>query len=105
LEYQPRRSRDWCAAGSLATTDRLASALTDESYARRNRMIALTIDDPAVITRILTHLGLSTEPGEPAPGRAPPLDGDASTSQASDIESDGCANRGRTLSREPRRSR
>jgi hypothetical protein len=37
------------------------------------RMVVLaTIDDPAVIHRILTHLGLSTEPGEPAPGRAPP---------------------------------
>ena len=37
------------------------------------RMIVLaTIDDPAVITRILTHLGLSLDPGEPAPGRAPP---------------------------------
>ena len=43
------------------------------------RMVVLaTIDDPAVIHRILTHLGLSTEPGEPAPGRAPPPDGDAS---------------------------
>jgi hypothetical protein len=37
------------------------------------RMIVLaTIDDPAVITRILTHLGLSLDPGEPVPGRAPP---------------------------------
>jgi hypothetical protein len=31
-----------------------------------------TIDDPAVITRILTHLGLSLEAGEAVPGRAPP---------------------------------
>jgi len=31
-----------------------------------------TIDDPSVIHRILTHLGLSTELGEQAPGRAPP---------------------------------
>ena len=37
------------------------------------RMVVLaTIDDPAVIHRILTHLGLSTEPGEPTPSRAPP---------------------------------
>ena len=37
------------------------------------RMILLaTIEDPAVIARILTHLGLSLDPGEPAPGRAPP---------------------------------
>jgi len=28
--------------------------------------------DPAVIRRILTHLGLSLEPGEAAPSRAPP---------------------------------
>jgi hypothetical protein len=41
------------------------------------RMVVLaTIDDPAVIHRILTHLGLSTEPGEPTAGRAPPWDGD-----------------------------
>ena len=37
------------------------------------RMVVLaTIDDPAVIRRILTHLGLPLDPGEPAPGRAPP---------------------------------
>jgi hypothetical protein len=37
------------------------------------RMVVLaTIDDPAVIRRILTHLGLSVDPGEPAPGRGPP---------------------------------
>jgi hypothetical protein len=41
------------------------------------RMVVLaTIDDPAVIHRILTHRGLSTEPGEPAAGRAPPWGGD-----------------------------
>ena len=34
--------------------------------------VLATIDDPAVITRILTHLGLSLDPGEPVPGRAPP---------------------------------
>jgi len=40
------------------------------------RMVVLaTIGDPAVIHRILTHLGLSTDLGEPAPGRAPPVDG------------------------------
>jgi hypothetical protein len=34
------------------------------------RMIVLaTIDDPAVIARILTHLGRSLDPGDPAPGR------------------------------------
>ena len=43
------------------------------------RMVVLaTIEDPAVIRRILTHLGLSTEPGEPLPGRAPPWGDDAS---------------------------
>ena len=31
-----------------------------------------TIDDPVVIRRILTHLGLSMKEGEPLPGRAPP---------------------------------
>jgi hypothetical protein len=37
------------------------------------RMILLaTITDPAVIGRILTHLGLSLDDGEPSPGRAPP---------------------------------
>lgn len=37
------------------------------------RMILLaTIEDPAVLARILTHLGLSLDPGEPVPGRAPP---------------------------------
>jgi hypothetical protein len=35
-------------------------------------VVLATIDDPAVIARILTHLGLSLAPGEPAPGRAPP---------------------------------
>jgi hypothetical protein len=43
------------------------------------RMTVLaTIDDPAVIRRILTHLGLSTDAGEPALGRAPPEGDDAS---------------------------
>jgi hypothetical protein len=37
------------------------------------RMVVLaTIADPAVIRRILTHLGLSMEGGEPVPARAPP---------------------------------
>jgi hypothetical protein len=35
-------------------------------------------DDPAAIRRILTHLELSLDPGEPAPGRAPPGEDDAS---------------------------
>lgn len=39
------------------------------------RMLVLaTIDDPSVIRRILTHLGLSTELGEAASGRAPPAE-------------------------------
>jgi hypothetical protein len=33
--------------------------------------VLATIDDPAVIARILTHLGLTLNPGVPAPGRAP----------------------------------
>jgi hypothetical protein len=37
------------------------------------RMILLaTITDPAVIRRILTHLGSSLDDGEPSAGRAPP---------------------------------
>jgi len=41
------------------------------------RMVLLaTIEDAAVITRILTHLGLSLESGEPAPAHPPPdIDG------------------------------
>jgi len=43
------------------------------------RMVVLaTIDDPAVIRRILTHLGLPTTLGEPASGRAPPWEDDPS---------------------------
>jgi hypothetical protein len=39
------------------------------------RMVVLaTIEDPVVIRRILTHLGLSLEPGEAVPSRAPPGD-------------------------------
>lgn len=42
------------------------------------RMVVLsTIDDPAVVRRILTHLGLSMEEGDPMPGRAPPQTVDA----------------------------
>jgi hypothetical protein len=37
------------------------------------RMVVLaTIDDPAVIHRILTDLGLSVDPGQARPGRGPP---------------------------------
>jgi hypothetical protein len=37
------------------------------------RMVVLaTIEDPAVVRRILTHLGLSTAAGEPLAARAPP---------------------------------
>ena len=39
--------------------------------------VLATIEDPAVIHRILTHLGLSTEAGEPLPARAPPGSEDA----------------------------
>ena len=43
------------------------------------RMVVLaTIDDPALIAQILTHLGLALAPGEPALGRAPPEDGPVS---------------------------
>jgi len=42
------------------------------------RMVVLaTIEDPAVIRRILTHLGLSLEPGEAVPSRAPPWGDDS----------------------------
>jgi hypothetical protein len=41
----------------------------------KGRMVVLaTIDDPAVICRILTHLGLPMTPGEAALGRGPPGD-------------------------------
>jgi len=33
------------------------------------RMLLATIDDPTVIRRILTHLGLSLDNGDPSPGR------------------------------------
>jgi hypothetical protein len=36
--------------------------------------VLATIEDPMVIRRILTHLGLSLEPGEAVPSRAPPGD-------------------------------
>jgi hypothetical protein len=37
------------------------------------RMVLLaTIEDPAVIARILTHLGLPLETGEPDPAHPPP---------------------------------
>jgi hypothetical protein len=37
------------------------------------RMVLLaTIEDPAVIRRILTHLGLSLDDGDPLPERPPP---------------------------------
>ena len=35
-------------------------------------VVLATIDARAVIRRILTHLGLSLDSGEPAPERAPP---------------------------------
>jgi hypothetical protein len=35
-------------------------------------VVLATIDDPAVIRRILTHLGLSADTGDPLPARAPP---------------------------------
>jgi hypothetical protein len=37
------------------------------------RMVLIaTIDDPAVIRRIMTHLGLSLDDGDPLPARPPP---------------------------------
>lgn len=36
--------------------------------------VLATIEDPAVMRRILTPLGLSLEPGEAVPSRAPPGD-------------------------------
>ncbi len=39
-------------------------------------VVLATIEDPAVIRRILTHLGLSTEAGEALPARAPPVTAD-----------------------------
>ena len=35
-------------------------------------VLLATIEDPAVIRRILTHLGLSLDNGDPFPGRSPP---------------------------------
>lgn len=35
-------------------------------------VVLATIEDPVVIRRILTHLGVSLEPGEALPSRAPP---------------------------------
>lgn len=35
------------------------------------RLIA-TIEDPAVVNKILNHLGLSTQVPEPQPARSPP---------------------------------
>jgi hypothetical protein len=44
---------------------------------RSHDVVLATIEDPAVIARILTHLGLPTEPGVPAAGRP--------TAQAGDV--------------------
>ena len=38
-------------------------------------VLLATIEDPAVITRILSHLGLSLDPGTPEAARAPPEEG------------------------------
>ena len=38
-------------------------------------ILLATIEAPAVIARILTHLGLSLDPGTPDPARAPPEEG------------------------------
>jgi hypothetical protein len=49
------------------------AGLTHAALRCGGRMVVLaTIDDPAVIRRILTHLGLPMEPGKAAPGRTPP---------------------------------
>jgi hypothetical protein len=39
-------------------------------------VVLATIDDPAVIRRILTHLGLAMDEGQPLPSRAPPAPAD-----------------------------
>lgn len=41
-------------------------------------IVLATIEDPGVIHRILTHLGLTTETGEALRGRAPPETGEVS---------------------------
>jgi hypothetical protein len=35
-------------------------------------VLIATIEDPVVIRRILTHLGLSLDDGDPLPARSPP---------------------------------
>jgi hypothetical protein len=45
--------------------------LACEKCGGRLKLIAL-IDQPAVIEKILSHLGLSTEPPRARPARAPP---------------------------------
>jgi hypothetical protein len=61
--------------GSLRTHGRPVYAFEDRRARlrslRRADDVLATIDDPAVITRILTHLGLSLEAGEAVAGRAP----------------------------------
>jgi len=66
--YAPRASRAWAELMRRAfEADVLACPRCG------GRMVVLaTIEDPAVIRRILTHLGLSTETGEPLAPGAPP---------------------------------
>jgi hypothetical protein len=52
------------ATGVRSRCDRLSAVADGWSYSRRST--------PAVIRRILTHLGLSVDLGEPTPGRARP---------------------------------
>ena len=42
--------------------------------------VTATIDDPVVIKRILTHLGLPLDGGEPDAGRSPPDQEEVATS-------------------------
>ncbi len=61
--------------GAPARTGPPAGRETDMLACPRcgGRMVVLaTIEDPAEIRRILTHLGLSTQTGEPLAPRAPP---------------------------------
>ena len=39
-------------------------------------ILLATIEDPAVLRRILAHLGLSLDTGDPLPERGPPEPGD-----------------------------
>jgi hypothetical protein len=57
--------------GVLNLTDVFAMPLWTRD-GRKTRSLLATIQDPTVIRRILTHLGLSLDVGDPSSGRAPP---------------------------------